>query len=90
MRLRCEIDWKGYVGLFRPRTSDSSTTFRLPAGGRGDVIVALGTNPVGKQFSTHSLWGAESKGLGLGLGLGFKYISMILKGSEQTLNLIEG
>ena len=28
-------------------------------------------------------------GLGLGLGLGFKYISMILKGSEQTLILIE-
>ena len=41
MRLRYEIECIGYVGLFRPRTPDSRTTFRLPAGGRGDVIVAL-------------------------------------------------
>ena len=41
MRLRYEIECIGYVGLFRPRTPDSPTTFRLPAGGRGDVIVAL-------------------------------------------------
>ena len=47
MRLRCEIECKGYVGLFRPRTSDSPTTFRLPAGGRGDVIIRTGTSPVG-------------------------------------------
>ena len=58
MRLRYEIECIGYVGLFRPRTPDSPTTFRLPAGGRGDVIVRTGTSPVGKQFSTHSLWGA--------------------------------
>ena len=47
MRLRCEIECKGYVGLFRPRTSDSPTTFRLPAGGGGDVIIRTGTSPVG-------------------------------------------
>ena len=41
MRLRYEIECIRYVGLFRPRTPDSPTTFRLPAGGRGDVIVAL-------------------------------------------------
>ena len=41
MRLRYEIECIGYVGLFRPRTPESPTTFRLPAGGRGDVIVAL-------------------------------------------------
>ena len=58
MRLRYEIECIGYVGLFRPRTPDSPTTFRLPAGGRGDVIVRTGTSPVGKQFSTYSLWGA--------------------------------
>ena len=33
MRLRYEIECIGYVGLFRPRTPDSPTTFRLPAGG---------------------------------------------------------
>ena len=27
--------------------------------------------------------------LGLGLGLGFKYISMMLKGCEQTLNAVD-
>ena len=47
MRLRCEIECKGYVGLFRPRASDSPTKFRLPAGGRGDVIIRTGTSPVG-------------------------------------------
>ena len=31
----------------------------------------------------------RTHGLGLGLGLGFKYISMILKGSEQTLDLVD-
>ena len=47
MRLRCEFECKGYIGLFRPRTSDFPTTFRLPAGGRGDVIIRTGTSPVG-------------------------------------------
>ena len=41
MRLCCEIERIGYVGLFRPRAPDSPITFRLPAGGRGDVIGAL-------------------------------------------------
>ena len=40
----------GGVGLIRPRTSDSPTTFRLPAGGRGDVIIRTGTSPVGNQL----------------------------------------
>ena len=31
-------------------SSDSSTTFRLPAGGRGDVIIRTGTSPVGNQL----------------------------------------
>ena len=50
MRLRYEIECIGYVGLFRPRTPDSPTTFRLPAGGRGDVIIRTGTSPVGNQL----------------------------------------
>ena len=33
--------------------------------------------------------GGDGLGLGLGLGLGFKYISMILKGCEQTLNSVD-
>ena len=50
---------------------------------RGAVMSGLVSPSVNK-------WGGpELLGLGLGLGLGFKYISTILKGSEQAPNSAE-